>query len=372
MDTFHAAYCMRYPALAATTAPGWRTGDGSATIDRVAAVLGIETSCDETAAAVVIDGVDVRSSVVASQVELHRKYGGVVPEIASRAHIERLDSVIRQALEEAGHGRDDIDAVAVTRKPGLVGSLVIGVTAAKTLAWAWSKPLVYVDHVLAHACSAAIEVHPPPWPAVALIVSGGHSSLYLVRDFDSIERLGCTTDDAAGEAFDKVATILNLPYPGGPQIERVARGGNPKAVDFPRTMLGPDSLDFSFSGIKTAVLYHVHGSGRTSGGLDRLSAQDIADIAASFQAAVVDVLVRKTLRAVDRAGVDTVVLGGGVAANHALREGLAAACADRRLRFHAAPMSYCMDNAAMVAALGYHQYTRGDRGDLDADAQASQ
>ncbi|UCG15604.1 MAG: tRNA (adenosine(37)-N6)-threonylcarbamoyltransferase complex transferase subunit TsaD [Phycisphaerales bacterium] len=333
-------------------------------------VLGIETSCDETAAAVVVDGTDVRSNVVASQVDLHRKYGGVVPEIASRAHIEWLDGVLRQALEEAACGRDDINVIAVTQKPGLVGSLLIGVTMAKALSWAWSKPLVCVDHVLAHACSAAIEVLPPPWPAVALIVSGGHSSLYLVRDFDSVERLGFTTDDAAGEAFDKVAAVLGLAYPGGPEIERVSRHGDPKAVDFPRTMLAPDSLDFSFSGIKTAVLYHVHGPGKTSGGLEKLTPQDVADIAASFQAAVVDVLIRKTLRAVDRAGVDRVVLGGGVAANTCLREGLAASCAERRLTFHAAPLRYCLDNAAMIAALGYHQFVRGDTADWDVDAQA--
>ena len=334
-------------------------------------VLGIETSCDETAAAVVVDGTDVRSNVVASQVDLHRKYGGVVPEIASRAHIECLDGVIREAMETAGAGAEDIDVIAVTQRPGLVGSLLIGMTAAKTLSWVWGKPLVYVDHVLAHACSPAIGLEAPPWPAVALIVSGGHSSLYEIRGFDAIERLGVTTDDAAGEAFDKVATILGLGYPGGPEIERAARQGNPKAIAFPRTLLGPDSLDFSFSGVKTAVLYHVHGPGRTEGGLERLTPQDIANIAASFQAAVVDVLVRKTMRAVDQRNVDAVVLGGGVAANKALRQALADACEERRLTFHAAPMAYCGDNGAMIAALGYHLYLRGERADLAADAQAN-
>ena len=201
-------------------------------------ILGIETSCDETAAAIVEDGHRVRSSVVASQIELHRKYGGVVPEIASRAHIERLDSVLTEAMEQANCTPNEVDCIAVTCRPGLVGSLLIGVTAAKTLSWVWGKPLVAVDHVLAHACSPAIEVHPPPWPAVALIVSGGHTSLYHIRRFDSIERLGATTDDAAGEAFDKVATVLDLPYPGGPQIEQLAHGGDPGRVDFPRTMLG--------------------------------------------------------------------------------------------------------------------------------------
>ena len=233
----------------------------------MATILGIETSCDETAAAVVADGHLVRSNVVATQIDLHRKYGGVVPEIASRAHIERLDAVVAEALEQAHCDPAHVDCVAVTHKPGLVGSLLIGVTAAKTISWLWGKPLVAVDHVIAHACSPAIEIQPPPWPAVALIVSGGHTTLYDIRDFDSIHRLGGTTDDAAGEAFDKVATVLDLPYPGGPQVEQLAATGDPNAVDFPRTMLGPDSLDFSFSGIKTAVLYHVHGKGKTTSAL---------------------------------------------------------------------------------------------------------
>jgi N6-L-threonylcarbamoyladenine synthase len=336
----------------------------------VARILGIETSCDETAAAVVDDGRHVRSDVVASQVELHQKYGGVVPEIASRAHIERLDAVIREALEQADCTAEQIDCIAVTHRPGLVGALLIGVTAAKTLSWAWGKPLVAVDHVLAHACSPAIELDPPPWPAVGLIVSGGHTSLYHIRSFEAIERIGATTDDAAGEAFDKVATVLGLPYPGGPEIEKLARGGDPSAVDFPRTLLGRDSLDFSFSGIKTAVLYHIHGKGKTSGGLARWSEQQLADIAASFQAAVVDMLVIKAMRAVERTGADTVVLGGGVAANSVLRSALADACAEQDLSFHAAPMQYCMDNAAMIAALGYHMYQRGEFASLDLEAKA--
>ncbi len=329
------------------------------------AILGIETSCDETAAAIVVDGHDVRSNVVASQVDLHRKYGGVVPEIASRAHIECFHRVVGEALEQAGCAPGDVDAIAVTHRPGLVGSLLIGVTAAKTLSWAWGKPLIAVDHVLAHAASPAIALEGPPWPAVGLIVSGGHTSLYRVDDFESITLLGQTMDDAAGEAFDKVAMMLGLPYPGGPVIERTAAEGDPKAVDFPRTMLGRESLDFSFSGIKTAVLYTVHGQGKTSGGLESLTPQRLADICASFQAAVVDVLVAKTMRAVARTGVSAVVLGGGVAANKALRMALGSACADRRIGFHAAPMPYCVDNGVMIAALGYHQWRRGDRAGLN-------
>ena len=334
-------------------------------------ILGIETSCDETSAAIVVDGVDVRSNIVASQVDLHAKYGGVVPEIASRAHIERLDSVIEEAMTAAAVTRDGIDAIAVTNRPGLVGALLIGVTAAKTLSWAWGKPLVGVDHIRAHAYSAAIGLEKPPWPAVGLIVSGGHTSLFLIRDATAIELLGATIDDAAGEAFDKVATILGLGYPGGPLVEKLAKGGNKLAANFPRTMLAPDSLDFSFSGVKTAVLYHIHGSGRTSGGLGKLSPAQLSDIAASFQEAVIDVLVRKTLQAVTSAGVRTVVMGGGVAANKTLRTALESACTDRGLTFHAAKMAYCTDNAAMIAGLGYHQLMSGDVAGLDLDAVAS-
>jgi N6-L-threonylcarbamoyladenine synthase len=335
-------------------------------------ILGIETSCDETSAAVVIDGADVRSNVVASQVNLHRRYGGVVPEIASRAHIECFDAVVTQALEQAGCAPADLDAVAVTSRPGLVGSLLIGVTAAKTLAWAWNKPLIAVDHVVAHATSPAIGVSPAPWPAIALIVSGGHTALYLVEDRNTIERLGTTTDDAAGEAFDKVAMMLGLDYPGGPVIDRLSTEGDPQAIDFPRTLLGRDSLDFSFSGIKTAVLYTIHGKGRTTGGLEKLSRQRIADIAASFQEAVVDVLVQKTMRAVARTGVSQVVVGGGVAANRRLRAALAQACTDRQLGFLAAPLAYCVDNGAMIAAQAYHQFLRSDFAGLDEEARARQ
>ncbi len=333
-------------------------------------ILGIETSCDETAAAVVVDGSEVRSNIVASQIDLHRKYGGVVPEIASRAHIERLDSVIEEAFSVAGCSADDIDGIAVTNRPGLVGALLIGVTAAKTLSWVWGKPLVAVDHIQAHAYSSEIgnSTGDSLWPAVGLIVSGGHTSLFRIDSPLAIELLGSTTDDAAGEAFDKVASILGLSYPGGPEIERVARDGDPRAVDFPRTMLGHGSLDFSFSGIKTAVLYHVHGHGRTSGGLEKLSKNQIADIAASFQGAVVDVLVRKAMLAVAQTGLATVVLGGGVAANGVLRGGLEAACRERNMRFRAAEMCYCTDNAAMIAALGYHRLESGDIAGLDLDA----
>lgn len=334
-------------------------------------VLGIETSCDETSAAIVVDGRDVRSNIVASQVDLHRKYGGVVPEIASRAHIERLDTVIEEALEVAVCGREEIDVIAVTNRPGLVGALLIGVTTAKTLSWAWEKPLVAVNHIRAHSYSPALGLDQPPWPATALIASGGHTSLFAIETPTTIDLLGATTDDAAGEAFDKVAAILGLGYPGGPEIERVAATGNPKAIEFPRTMLAHGSLDFSFSGIKTAVLYHVHGQGKTTGGLEKLSRQDIADVAASFQQAVVDVLVKKTMLAVAKSRLSNVVLGGGVAANGVLRNALADACKERHLTFRAAAPVYCTDNAAMIAALGYHLFVAGDIANLETDAHAT-
>ncbi len=336
----------------------------------MARILGIESSCDETAAAVVVNGSDVQSNVVASQVDLHRKYGGVVPEIASRAHIECIHNVVRMALTEASCKPSDVDAIAYTSRPGLVGSLLIGATAAKTLGWAWQKSLIAVNHVEAHAVSAAIDADAAPWPAVALVVSGGHTSLYRVDGFGSIRLLGATIDDAAGEAFDKVATMLGLGYPGGPIIDKVSESGDPKAHLFPRTLLGSDSLEFSFSGIKTAVRYRIHGTGQTTGGLEQLSEQGVADIAASFQQAVVDVLVKKTMRAVAQNGAANVVLGGGVAANRSLRKSLEAECQNRKLGFHAPKMAYCVDNAAMIAAMGYHMFRDGKTAAFDGDVCA--
>ncbi len=334
-------------------------------------ILGIETSCDETSAAVVAGVCDVRSNVVATQFDVHAKYAGVVPELASRAHLENLDGVIQEAMERAGVTADALDAVAVTQCPGLLGCLMIGVTAAKTLAMVWGKPLIGVNHIHAHAHSAAIELggH-APWPAVALVVSGGHTSLYQVAGPLEIELLGCTIDDAAGEAFDKVASILELGFPGGPVIDRLAKTGNPKACRFPRTMLAKDSLDFSFSGLKTAVLYHVHGPGKTTGGLAKLSEQDIADVAASFQAAVVEVLVAKTMLAVEQTGVKTVVVGGGVAANGGLREQLSAACEARDITLHLTPMKYCTDNGAMIASLAVQMLAAGKTSELDLEPRA--
>lgn len=334
-------------------------------------ILGIETSCDETSVAVVEEGRLVRANLIATQFDLHAKFGGVVPEIASRAHLETLDPLIEEALRVAGVSADDIDGIAVTSQPGLIGALLIGVTAAKALAWAWGKPLIGVNHIHAHATSAAMAVDVAPWPAVALVVSGGHTSLYHVTDFDSISLLGSTMDDAAGEAFDKVASILNLGYPGGPVIDRLAVTGDSNAIRFPRTVFDTHSLDFSFSGLKTAVLYHVHGPGKTNGGLDRLSERDVSDISASFSAAVVDVLVEKTIRAVQREGVKTVVVGGGVAANSMLRTRLAERCARETVALHITPPAFCTDNAAMIAALGYHLLHSGRLDDWTLSAAAS-
>jgi N6-L-threonylcarbamoyladenine synthase len=337
-------------------------------------ILGIETSCDETAAAVVADGGIIKSSVVASQTQLHEKYGGVVPEIASRAHIEKIYPVLVEAMERASVTKDDISAVAVANQPGLTIALVVGVTAAKTLSFAWEKPLIAINHLHAHLQSAMLSEENLQLPAVALIVSGGHTSLFDCRSPLELTLLGSTIDDAAGEAFDKVATILNLPYPGGPSIEKTAKKGNPGAIDFPRSMLGPDSLDFSFSGIKTAVLYHCRGQDmKGENKVESMSEQEIADIAASFQAAVIDVLVKKTQRAADTIGAKTVLLGGGVAANSTLRQALQEFCDSTTpaRKLLAAPKQYCTDNAVMVASLAYHKFKAGLFADLTLEPKAT-
>jgi N6-L-threonylcarbamoyladenine synthase len=337
-------------------------------------ILGLETSCDETAAAVVTDSRVVKSSVVASQTKLHEKYGGVVPEIASRAHIEKIYPVIAEALQQAEVGEDDIDAIAVANQPGLTIALIVGVTAAKTLSFIWDKPLIAIDHLHAHLQSAVLTEEDVKLPAAALVVSGGHTSLYDYRSPLEPQLLGSTIDDAAGEAFDKVATILGLPYPGGPAIEKAAEKGNPNAIKFPRSMLEKDSLDFSFSGIKTAVLYYCHGQDmKGQNKVDSMSEQQIADIAASFQAAVVEVLIGKTMRAIERTGAETVLLGGGVAANNKLRIALQQMCDSMRppKKLLIAPKQYCTDNAVMVASLGYYKFKAGLFADLTVEPKAS-
>ncbi|MCH8119660.1 MAG: tRNA (adenosine(37)-N6)-threonylcarbamoyltransferase complex transferase subunit TsaD [Planctomycetes bacterium] len=342
--------------------------------DKSINILGIETSCDETAAAVVADGKIVKSSVIASQTKLHEKYGGVVPELASRAHIEKIYPVIAEAIAQANVVRDDIDAIAVANQPGLTIALIVGVTAAKTLSFTWNKPLIAINHLHAHLQSAMLSEDNPQLPAVALIVSGGHTCLYDYRSSLEPLLLGSTIDDAAGEAFDKVATILKLPYPGGPSIEKAAEKGNPDAIKFPRSMLGRDSLDFSFSGIKTAVLYYCRGQNmKGQNKVDSMSEQQIADIAASFQAAVVDVLVKKTKRAADKIGANTILLGGGVAANNQLRTRLQQMCDSdvppKKLLI--APKQYCTDNAVMVASLAYYKFKAGLFAELTLEPKAT-
>ncbi len=334
-------------------------------------ILGIETSCDETAAAIVRNGSQVLSNAVSSQIELHQKYGGVVPEIASRAHVEKIYPIVLEAVEQAGIDKNQIDAIAVANQPGLTVALIVGLTAAKTLALVLDKPLIAINHIHAHLQSAMMETADLALPAVALVVSGGHTSLYECDNILDLRLLGSTIDDAAGEAFDKVASILNLPYPGGPSIEKTAREGNPDAISFPRTMLAKDSLDFSFSGLKTAVLYYCCGQDmKGQSRAAEMSRREIADIAASFQAAVIDVLVKKTQMAADRYSARTILLGGGVAANTMLRTELEKMANQTGRKLLVAPKKYCTDNGVMIASLAYHKFKAGMFADMSLEVKA--
>ena len=333
-------------------------------------ILGIETSCDETSAAVVEEGLAVRSVVTATQFDLHAKYGGIVPEIASRAHIENLLPVLTEAMDRAKVNFSDLAAVAVANRPGLIGSLVIGLTSAKTIAWSKSLPLVAVDHVLAHTYSPALDRALPGYPAMALVVSGGHTSIYHLEGPTEAIRVGATTDDAAGEAFDKVAAILELGFPGGPAIDRLAQKGDPRALKLPRAWLGKRSLDFSFSGIKTAVLYKVRGYPKKVPP-PALTQQGKADLAASFQQAVLEVLVGKLERALNRYPAKMILCGGGVSANSGLRAGLDSLGRRLDLPVWMPPMTYCTDNAAMIAGLAHHHAIARDFADLDVPALAT-
>jgi N6-L-threonylcarbamoyladenine synthase len=330
-------------------------------------ILGIETSCDETSAAVVEDGRAILSNVVHSQIDIHRIFGGVVPEVACRAHIETIHPVVEKALADAMLTLREIDAIAVTCAPGLVGALLVGVSMAKSLALVTGKPLLGVDHIQAHIYANRLAFPDLAWPCVSLVVSGGHTSLYRSNSEIDHELLGSTTDDAAGEAFDKVAKILKLGFPGGPMIDGVSKGRDPKKVVFKRTL--PDNLDFSFSGIKTAVLYRVRGQdGR---GELTLSADDLADVAAGFQEAVVDVLIEQSLKACLRTRTWRLAVGGGVACNTRLREKLAERALREGVQVHFPPPRFCTDNAAMVAGLGYHLLQAGRVADLYLDAVAT-
>ena len=339
-------------------------------------ILGIETSCDETAAAVVEDGRIVHSNVVASQVDIHRRYGGVFPEVASRQHILSIAPVIEEALAEADVAWDDLAAVAVTCGPGLAGSLLVGVNVAKGLAWARGLPLLGINHIEAHIyANWLVEAPPPEFPAVCLVVSGGHSELILMTGHGQYQRLGGTLDDAAGEAFDKVGRLLGLSYPGGPAIQEAARAGAPAAFALPRAWL-PGTYDFSFSGLKTAVLLTVRKYKPTAEGQSATRPQTppvvrelpVADLAASFQEAVVDVLVGKTCQAAEEFGAKIVLLAGGVAANERLRAEMSAR-SPVPVRYP--PLVYCTDNAAMIACAGYFRFEAGDRAGWDLDVAPS-
>ena len=327
--------------------------------------LGIETSCDETAVAVVEDGFTVRSNLIASQVHLHERFGGVVPEVAARAHVEAMNPLMEEALAAAGVGFGDIDTVAVTEGPGLVGALLVGMAAAKAVALATGATLIGVNHLEGHVWANFLVHGPPEPPYVALIVSGGHTMLVHIPEAHHHVVLGQTLDDAAGEAFDKVARLLGLGFPGGPALDRMARDGDPAAIRFPRAMQDSGDLDFSMSGLKTAVLRYVKQERAAGRDLD------LPDLAASFQEAIVDVQVRKTLEAAARTGVGTVLLGGGVVANSRLRERLRAEGEAAGLTVWFPPLDLCTDNAAMIACLGAARAARGERSmfDIGADPQ---
>ena len=325
-------------------------------------ILAIESSCDETAASVVKNGRCVLSNIISSQIAIHTLYGGVVPEIASRKHIEKINQVVEAALKEADVTLDDIDAIGVTYGPGLVGALLVGVAEAKAIAYAKKKPLVGVHHIEGHVSANYIE-HPdlePPF--LCEIISGGHTHLVIVKDYGSFEILGRTRDDAAGEAFDKVARAIGLGYPGGPKIDKLAKEGNPHAIDFPRAHMEDAPYDFSFSGVKSAVLNHLNKC--------RMTGEPIveADIAASFQQAVVDVLVDNAIRAAKDYHMDRLAIAGGVASNGALRAAMEAACEKEGIRFYRPSPIFCTDNAAMIGVAGYYEYRKGTRHGWDLNA----
>lgn len=325
-------------------------------------ILAIESSCDETAAAVVVNGREVRSNVISSQIALHTLYGGVVPEIASRKHIEKINQVITQALEDADTTLEEIDAIGVTYGPGLVGALLVGVAEAKAIAYAAKKPLVGVHHIEGHICANYIENKELEPPFLCLVASGGHTHLVKVADYGKYEIIGRTRDDAAGEAFDKVARAIGLGYPGGPKIEKKAKEGNDKAIVFPKAKVAENPYDFSFSGLKSAVLNYINGC--------KMKRQEIneADIAASFQKAVIDVLVEHAVHAAKEYRIDKFAIAGGVASNQTLREAMEKACKERGIQFYHPSPIFCTDNAAMIGSAAYYEYLQGRKDGWDLNA----
>lgn len=323
-------------------------------------VLGIESSCDETSVAVVEDGRKVLSNVISSQIDIHKVYGGVVPEIASRKHLEVVNSVIKEALETAGKTFSDIDAIGVTYAPGLVGALLVGVSAAKALAYSLSKPLIPVHHIRAHICANYIEHSELEPPFMCLVASGGHSHIILVENYISYKVIGQTRDDAAGEAFDKVARVLELGYPGGPKIDKLAKEGNEDLISFKKVNFGKDNFDFSFSGIKTGVINYIHNLSQKGCEINK------ADIAAGFEKSVVEVLTDNLIAAADKYNVDRVALAGGVAANSRLRQELENKKGTRKI-FYPSPV-LCTDNGAMVACCAYHEWMAGNVADISLNA----
>ena len=323
--------------------------------------LAIETSCDETSVAVVKNGREVLSNVILSQIKTHQKFGGVVPEIASREHLEAINYVIKQGLYEANLDFDQIDTIAVTKGPGLIGALLVGISAAKGMSMALKKPLVGVNHMQGHICANYLAHKDLEPPFISLVVSGGHTYLVDVIDYNNYEVIGRTKDDAAGESFDKVSRALGLGYPGGPQIQKAAELGNPEAINFPRVMLEKDSYDFSFSGLKTAVLNYLN--------TEKMASREINpnDVAASFQQAVLDVLVEKSIRLVQEKSRDKLVLSGGVAANKPLRDLLESKCKEIGVEMYYPPLDLCTDNAAMIGSAGYFTYINNGAETLDMD-----
>ena len=325
-------------------------------------ILAIESSCDETAAAVVKNGREVLSNIISSQIALHTLYGGVVPEIASRKHIEKINQVIEEALSQANVTLDDIDAIGVTYGPGLVGALLVGVAEAKAISYAAKKPLIGVHHIEGHISANYIENKDLEPPFACLVVSGGHTHLVVVEDYGTYRILGRTRDDAAGEAFDKVARAIGLGYPGGPKIDKISKEGNPDAISFPRAHIAESVYDFSFSGLKSAVLNYLNGA--------KMKGEEInvADVAASFQKAVTDVLVEHAMMAVKEYGFDKLAIAGGVASNSTLRKEMALACEKNHVKFYHPSPILCTDNAAMIGAAAYYEYLAGTRHGLDLNA----